>query len=72
MLRNMIKRTQYVLRGEEGDLNTQMVVLVTLALLVATILFVFKDKIGEFFGSAGDEVDKMGEGMNVDMGDWEK
>lgn len=68
MLKNMVSRTRYVLKGEEGDLNTQMVVLVTLALLVATILFVFKDKIGEFFGNAGDEVDKMGEGMEVDMG----
>ncbi len=68
MLKEITKRTQYVLKGEEGDLNTQMVVLVTLALLVATIFFLFKDKIGEFFEKAGGTVEKMGNDIEIDTG----
>lgn len=68
MLKKITKRTQYVLKGEEGDLNTQMVVLVTLALLVATIFFIFKDKIGGFFEKAGGTVDDMGDDIQIDTG----
>jgi len=71
MLNNMVSRAKYVLEGEEGDLNTQMVVLVTAALLVATIIFAFKDKIGGMFDKAGGVVDDMGDDVsNVDTGEY--
>ena len=71
MLKNMVNRTKYVLGGEEGGLDTQMGVLVTVALLVATIIFAFKDKIGGMFDKAGGVVEDMGDDIsNVDTGEY--
>lgn len=59
MLKNIINRMQYVLRGEEGDLNTQMVVITTVCLMIAAMLFTFKHQVEQFFIRVGTSVDEL-------------
>ena len=59
MLKNITNRIQYVLRGEEGDLNTQMVVITTVCLMIAAMLLIFKQQVEQFFIRAGTSIDSL-------------
>ena len=48
-----------MLRGEEGDLNTQMVVITTVCLMIAAMLLIFKQQVEQFFIRAGTSIDSL-------------
>lgn len=59
MLKNITKRIKYTLQGEEGDLNTQMVVITTVCLMISAMLLTFKHQVEQFFIRAGTSVDEL-------------
>lgn len=56
MLKTIQERANYVLKGEQGSLTTEQIVLISLALMLATLLFAFKDEIKGFLTNAGKTV----------------
>ena len=58
-VRNVIKRSSHVLRGECGSLTTEQIVLISVALVLATILLAFKDQIKGFLTKAGNTVNAL-------------
>ncbi len=56
---NLINRAKYVVGGEEGASNIEIVVWIVVVLVIAVALFAFRDKIGAFIGSATGSVDQM-------------
>ncbi|HCL4480275.1 TPA: hypothetical protein N2D99_002363 [Clostridium botulinum] len=56
-MKNLINKAKYVLNGEEGASNVEIIVWISVVLVIATALFIFKDKIVGFLGKAGDRVD---------------
>jgi hypothetical protein len=59
MIKECFDRTKYVLEGEEGDLNTQMVVITTATIMIAGVLFTFKHQVERFLVRAGHTVDAL-------------
>ena len=53
---NILDRAKYVLAGEEGASNLEIIVWMSVVLLIATALFLFKDKIVAFVGQASNKV----------------
>ena len=59
MLKAIRERSNYVLKGEQGSLTTEQIVLISVALVLATILFAFKDQIKGFLEKAGNTVNAL-------------
>ena len=53
---NILDRAKYVLAGEEGASNLEIIVWMSVVLLIATALFLFKDKIVAFVNGASNRV----------------
>jgi len=56
-MKNLIKRAKYVMNGEDGASNIEIIVWISVVLVIATALFLLKDKIVAFLGKAGGKVD---------------
>lgn len=56
-MKNMMKRVKCALQGEDGASNVEILVWISVVLVIATVLFVFRDQIIGFFDRAGDQVD---------------
>ncbi|WCF11733.1 hypothetical protein NDS46_30785 (plasmid) [Paenibacillus thiaminolyticus] len=59
MVRGLIDRARYVVNGEDGASNIEIIIWISVVLVIATALFVFRDKIADFLGSASGEIEKM-------------
>lgn len=55
-MKNLIERAKFVVGGEEGASNIEIVVWISVVLVIATLLFTFKDHISTFLGKAGGSV----------------
>lgn len=58
-MKKMLQRLNYVLEGEEGASNVEIVVWISVVLVIATILFLFRDTINNFLDRASQRVDSL-------------
>ena len=54
-----MKRVKTALTGEEGASNVEIIVWISVVLMIATVLFVFKNQIVGFITNAGSSVDSL-------------
>ena len=55
----IMKRVKTALTGEEGVSNVEIIVWISVVLMIATVLFVFKNQIVGFITNAGSSVDSL-------------
>ena len=55
----VLKRVKTALTGEEGASNVEIIVWISVVLMIATVLFVFKNQIVGFITNAGSSVDSL-------------
>ncbi|PLS19683.1 hypothetical protein CVD28_04525 [Bacillus sp. M6-12] len=58
-MKNLMNRAKFVLKGEEGASNIEIIVWISVVLVIATALFAFRDSITKFLGSSKGEVDNL-------------
>ena len=58
-MKQYLNKAKYVMSGEDGASNLEIVVWFSVILMVATALFLFKDKILGFLSGAGNSVSKL-------------
>lgn len=51
-MKNLLNRAKFVLDGEDGASNVEIIVWISVVLVLATVLFLFRDAIGEFINKA--------------------
>ena len=56
-MKNLLSRAKYVLNGEDGASNIEIIVWISVVLVIATALFIFKNQIVNFLNKAGSKVD---------------
>lgn len=56
-MKNLINRAKYALNGEEGASNIEIIVWISVVLVIATALFLFRDAITAFIERARGQVD---------------
>lgn len=56
-MKNLMNRAKYVLEGEEGASNIEIIVWISVVLVIATALFAFRDSIKNFLGKSKGQVD---------------
>jgi len=56
---NLLEQVKYVLEGEEGASNVEIVVWISVVLIIATALFLFKDAIKGFLSRATNTVNAL-------------
>lgn len=56
-MKNLINRANYVLNGEEGASNVEIIVWFSVVFVVATILFIFRDSVTGFIQDIANNVD---------------
>jgi Flp pilus assembly pilin Flp len=61
---NLASRVSYVVDGEDGASNVEIVVWISVVLIIATVLYLFKDAIIGFLQRAINRVDNLGTGKN--------
>ena len=54
---NLIDRAKYVMCGEQGASNVEIIIWISVVLVIATALFLFKDSIVGSLGKASGQVD---------------
>lgn len=57
-MRNLINRAKYVMSGEDGASNIEIIVWISVVLVIATFLFMFRDSISAFITDATSKVDE--------------
>lgn len=57
-MKKLLSRAQYVMSGEDGASNVEIIVWISVVLVLATILFLFRDTIADFIQQA---IDRIGE-----------
>lgn len=60
-MKNLKNRINYVLKGEDGASNVELIVWFSVVFVIATILFLFRNAIQGFLNKSIDRVD----GFNV-------
>lgn len=55
-MKNLINRVKYVMQGEDGASNLEIVVWFSVVLVIATALFLFKDAIVRFVNNSTSQV----------------
>jgi hypothetical protein len=55
-MKTLWNRAMYVVKGDDGASNVEIIVWISVVLMIATLLFAFKDKIAIFLGNAGNKV----------------
>lgn len=63
-MKNMIERAKFVCGGEEGASNVEIIVWITVVLVIATFLFIFRSKITDFLTSSGNSVGTLDKDSN--------
>jgi|GEM_PF-5543597 len=58
-MKNIFNRIKYVMTGEDGASNLEIIIWMSVVLVIATTLFVFRDKIIGFLNKAGNKVDNL-------------
>lgn len=61
-MKNLMNRVSYVMDGEDGASNVEIVVWISVVLIIATVLYLFKDSIIGFLQRAINRVDNLGIG----------
>lgn len=56
-MNSIMNRVKYVLEGEEGASNIEIIVWISVVLVIATVLFAFRDSITDFINRAKGQVD---------------
>lgn len=56
-MRKIMNRAKYVLEGEDGASNIEIIVWISVVLVIATVLFLFRDSITKFINKAIKKVD---------------
>lgn len=56
-MKKIMKRVKTALNGEEGASNVEIIVWISVVMVIATVLFVFRGQIVGFLGRAGKQVD---------------
>lgn len=69
-MKNLINRVSYCLDGEDGASNVEIVVWISVVLIIATVLYLFKDAIIGFLERAINRVNGLGSGVNSHDGDY--
>lgn len=57
MIKGLFNRAKYVVSGEEGASNVEIIVWISVVLVIASTLFTFRDKIIGFLQKAMNRVD---------------
>lgn len=63
-MKNLMNRVSYVMDGEDGASNVEIVVWISVVLIIATVLYLFKDAIIGFLQRAINRVNGLGSGKN--------
>lgn len=63
-MKNLVNRVSYVMDGEEGSSNVEIVVWISVVLIIATVLYLFKDAIIGFLQRAINRVNNLGVGRD--------
>lgn len=58
-MKKLMNRVKYVMTGEDGASNLELIIWFSVVLVIATTLFVFRDKIVNFLNKAGTKVDNL-------------
>lgn len=58
-MKNLIKKAKYVMTGEEGSSNIEIIIWISVVLVIATVLIVFSGQIKGFLTKAGGKVDAL-------------
>ena len=53
---NLVERAKFAVAGEKGASNVEIVVWISVVLVIATILFIFRDAIRGFLNKATNQV----------------
>lgn len=61
-MKNLMNRVSYVMDGEDGASNVEIVVWISVVLIIATVLYLFKDSIIGFLQRAINRVNNLGTG----------
>ena len=61
-MKNLMNRVSYVMDGEDGASNVEIVVWISVVLIIATVLYLFKDAIIGFLNRAINRVNGLGTG----------
>jgi hypothetical protein len=64
-MKNLLNRVSYVMDGEEGSSNVEIVVWISVVLIIATVLYLFKDAIIGFLNRAINRVNNLGVGSKT-------
>lgn len=58
-MKNLMNRAKHVLNGEDGASNIEIIVWISVVLVIATALFLFRDAISNFLGQSTGKVNKL-------------
>lgn len=59
----LMERFNYVMSGEDGASNLEIIVWMAVVLVIAGFLFAFRSQISKFISNATGQVNKLDEGM---------
>lgn len=59
-MKNLFEKAKYVLEGEEGASNVEIIVWMSVVLIIATVLYLFKDSVVGFVKKVIGRVDNLG------------
>ena len=68
-MKNLLNRINYVMDSEDGASNVEIVVWISVVLIIATVLYLFKDSIIGFLKKAITRVNNLGTGK-VENGEY--
>lgn len=57
IMKNLMNRAKYVLEGEDGASNVEIIIWISICLVIATALFAFRKSITAFLTKAKGQVD---------------
>lgn len=67
-MKSILNKISYVMNGEDGASNVEIVVWISVVLIIATVLYLFKDAIIGFLERAVSRVNGLGSGVQQEPG----
>lgn len=67
-MKRLLKRAKHVIGGEQGASNIEVVIWIVVVLVIAVALFLFRDRIVDFLGTATDSVQQMDRAVDRTQG----
>lgn len=67
-MKSFLNKIHYVMDGEDGASNVEIVVWISVVLIIATVLYLFKDAIIGFLERAINRVNGLGAGVQQEPG----